>query len=621
MVYYVIISIKKIGGVSLKKTIAMLLILTIIFSTATIVLADNVSSNPISVLLNGTTLSFDVPPQIINDRVMVPIRAIFEALGADVYWIDSEQMVLGVKNETKILMAIDQKELIKFIGNDFDKFIGFLDDAQPITLDVPPKLIDGRTLVPLRAVSEALGVNVEWNEENNIVQLACSDDFKSNINTDKEFEPKLVDYINGLQDSEEHELFNESDDVQKVIVESNDSTNHEVYMLDSKKDVETLKNCFSKVSDHMGEGAEEKYRINFINDFTLHGIPFPDLFSQNQISTVNSFTKDENKKYQYTFQVKNSIDFQSLKKNIIDNGNIAYLPYSSMTGTKPSITLSYIAVAKDEKEWHDAFFNDNKLGEFEYDNYFIPFINELKEKGLYFDNSTCSFSSGGSLYFSREIEIYLTRSLTEDEITKIKDKAKSSYIIGAPQRFMPVTYFLYNELEVYEVKVIFDSEQSNEEIKAFCQKYNIDSFDYDKKLLDFDDITIYSFRNTVSPDKLNPPVRMSLSVSKNLELTVKEYEPNAFIPFKDADPKFTIIEQRKITDKDYQEIKRILSNYDIFQITDNLGFGGYAFDKFVYIGLKTGEKLYVCGGQDPYSNNERFYNIYSRIVKTLNIDF
>lgn len=426
--------------------------------------------------------------------------------------------------------------------------------------------------------------------------------------------PGIAEWFFSPGRSEERILFSASDDIKRVIIEKGDPHNREIYLLNSTEDIEVLKECFSRVSRHMGEGGSEEYRIKFINDCTLHSIPFPDLFSQNQIDTVNSFIKDENKKYQYTFQVKNSIDFQELKQSIYDNGNTAYLPYNSINGTKPSIELSYVAPVKNKIEYDKAS-HDNKLGEFKYDDYFIPFVDDLKEKGLYFDNSTCSFSGGSSSDFSREISIYLTESLTKDEIINIRDKSDESYVIDNVQGFFLPCHFLYKELEEYAVRVIFDEEQSNEELKAFCQKYNIDSFDYDKELLEFDEITMYYFKGTKTDSY------RSLCLTNDLQFVIKEYDAVDFKPFTDKDPNFSIIEKGKISENDYREIRKILSNYNIMQVPNNLGIGGYEFDSFVYIGIKTNGQLYVCGGQDPYSNNNRFYEIRSQIMKIFGISF
>lgn len=438
---------------------------------------------------------------------------------------------------------------------------------------------------------------------------------------------------------EERNLFSASDKVERIVIENSDSSIHEVFVLDSVKDVAVLKKCFSRVSIHMGEGSQESYTISFINDYVISNIPFPDLFSMKQINRVNMFIKDKNKKYQYTFQVKNTTDFQELKQNIGNSGSIAYIPYSSINDTKPSIKLSYVMAASDEKEYQEALYNSSVLGEFKHDNYFIPFIDDLEDKGLYFDNTRCHFDGGDGLNFSRKIEIYLTRSLTENEIIKIKNKSNNSCEIGNLQRFYPITSFIYSDVGEYAIKVLFDKEQNDEELKKFCQKYNIDSFDYEKKILDFDNITIYSFKNTKKPSNLNKPEYKKLSLSKDLNLVVKEYNPIDlvpskiwdsgfilyhpinFIPFKDADPPFSIVEQKKISEKDYEEIRELISKYDILRIADNLGFAGYEFDRFCYIGIQIGDELYVCGGQNPFYHNVRFSNIRYQIAKILNTDF
>jgi len=99
-------------------------------------------------MLNNRYLTFDQPPVMENNRVLVPLRAIFEAIGADVDWDSETQTVTAKKDDIELTLLIDS-ELIVVNG-------------QSMTLDVPPKLIGGRTLVPVRAVSEGLGAEVEW---------------------------------------------------------------------------------------------------------------------------------------------------------------------------------------------------------------------------------------------------------------------------------------------------------------------------------------------------------------------------------------------------------------------------------------------------------------------------
>lgn len=111
------------------------------------------------VLLNGSMLSFDVPPVIEDGRTLVPLRTIFEALGSSVQWDESTQTVIAKKEDTEIKLAI---------GGQAYK------NGQPVSLDVPAKIVDGRTLVPLRFVSEAMGCQVGWDNDKNTVTITTS---------------------------------------------------------------------------------------------------------------------------------------------------------------------------------------------------------------------------------------------------------------------------------------------------------------------------------------------------------------------------------------------------------------------------------------------------------------
>ncbi len=112
---------------------------------------------PIRVVLDGNYIEFDVEPQLINDRTMVPVRAIFEALEATVDWDDATRTVISTKGDTKISLTIDDNTLYK--------------NETAVVLDVPAKLIDKRTLVPVRAISEAYGCQVDWNGNTNTVVI------------------------------------------------------------------------------------------------------------------------------------------------------------------------------------------------------------------------------------------------------------------------------------------------------------------------------------------------------------------------------------------------------------------------------------------------------------------
>lgn len=111
----------------------------------------------ILVMLKGKYIDFDVAPVIINDRVMVPMRNIFEALGAKISWMGDTQTIFAVKGSDIITMQV---------GQDF-----FFKNEDVIEIDSPSVIVDGRTLVPIRAVSEALDTEVFYNENTKTVVI------------------------------------------------------------------------------------------------------------------------------------------------------------------------------------------------------------------------------------------------------------------------------------------------------------------------------------------------------------------------------------------------------------------------------------------------------------------
>ena len=111
----------------------------------------------IKVILNGKQLEFDVEPMLINSRTMVPMRVIFEALGAKVDWDGSTQTAIGETKKTTVKITIGKDYLLK---ND-----------NIVVLDSPAVVISGRTLVPVRAIAESLDCKVEWYGETQVVEI------------------------------------------------------------------------------------------------------------------------------------------------------------------------------------------------------------------------------------------------------------------------------------------------------------------------------------------------------------------------------------------------------------------------------------------------------------------
>ena len=111
----------------------------------------------VKVKLDSTYLTFDVAPQIIEGRTMVPLRAIFEALGAEVNWDDATKTVTATRDGVIVSLTVGKNEMQK--------------DSETVALDVPAQIVESRTLVPVRAISEAFECEVKWDDDTKTVLI------------------------------------------------------------------------------------------------------------------------------------------------------------------------------------------------------------------------------------------------------------------------------------------------------------------------------------------------------------------------------------------------------------------------------------------------------------------
>lgn len=111
----------------------------------------------ISVLVNGVAISFDQPPVIQDGRTLVPLRAIFEALGAEVAWDGTTNTVAAARSGIGISLQIGANEMYK--------------NGTAIAVDVPAQIMNGRTMVPVRVIAEAFGAEVQWDAQSRTVLI------------------------------------------------------------------------------------------------------------------------------------------------------------------------------------------------------------------------------------------------------------------------------------------------------------------------------------------------------------------------------------------------------------------------------------------------------------------
>lgn len=138
-----------------KKLMSLFLTTMILLTISSQVFA---SSNEIEVYIDGTKLIFENQPPIIdNGRTLVPMRAMFEALGAYVEWNDDTKTATGSTLAVFVSIRIGENTMNR----------NFVD----VPLEVPAQIINGATMIPLRAVSECFDMQVNWDGINQTITL------------------------------------------------------------------------------------------------------------------------------------------------------------------------------------------------------------------------------------------------------------------------------------------------------------------------------------------------------------------------------------------------------------------------------------------------------------------
>lgn len=133
----------------MKKLICLLLCLMIV-AVPMFALAN------VSVEYNGTKVEFpDVQPEVKDGAPVLPLRAVFEAMGAGVYWEETDRMIMAQRGNNFVIMQIGSPVL--FVG------------SAPATLNNVPYISSDRTMVGAEVIEQAFNAKVEWNAESNTV--------------------------------------------------------------------------------------------------------------------------------------------------------------------------------------------------------------------------------------------------------------------------------------------------------------------------------------------------------------------------------------------------------------------------------------------------------------------
>lgn len=199
-----------------KRLFTLLLISIFILSMTSVVFASQIDYK---VAIDGETVVFsDQQPYMKNERIMVPVRAPLEALGATVSWDGDNQTVIISKGNINAKFWVGKSE---YLVND-----------EKMQMDVSPENLNGRVAFPIRYCAEAIGAKVDWDEEKSMVVINAQNvkepmvtDDSQVINISKKDDGKLINIFTG--------------DKLQIEIESNPTTGYMWYM-DKKEALEEI---------------------------------------------------------------------------------------------------------------------------------------------------------------------------------------------------------------------------------------------------------------------------------------------------------------------------------------------------------------------------------------------
>lgn len=169
----------------LKKVFSIILTVTYIFSCH--IISFGAENNNIKIYINDVLLETDLEPQIIDGRVYVPARPIYEALDMEFTWHDDEsgKYISSKKNDILLMLFTNKNYYIYYNQGDTV--------AHAVDIDASPILIDNRIFVPARYVAEPYGYSVNWNAEEKTVEIntksSVSNDLKNYFQSEQNNKP------------------------------------------------------------------------------------------------------------------------------------------------------------------------------------------------------------------------------------------------------------------------------------------------------------------------------------------------------------------------------------------------------------------------------------------------
>ena len=148
-------------------------------SAAVLMMCSSVMAGEINVKLNGEAVEFSSQePVVIEGRTLIPLRGVFEKLGYEIEWDNKTKTAVFKKADTEVKVTVN--------ADSFDV------NGEKVSLDGPAQIVNGSMMLPLRAVGEATGLEVDWDSESKTVSLKSQTDDNNTVQSLEELENSIT---------------------------------------------------------------------------------------------------------------------------------------------------------------------------------------------------------------------------------------------------------------------------------------------------------------------------------------------------------------------------------------------------------------------------------------------
>ncbi len=410
----------------MKKIIFCFIVLLIMH--ATVFAAD------VNVQINGENINFTdsegntVNAQTINSRTMVPMRKIFEVLGAEIEWDGENKIVKGKKGDVLIELQIDNNIASKTLNG----------EKKEIVLDAPPTLVNNRTMVPLRFIAESLDKQVGWDNAN---KTAIIIDYNYFLERLKVKFPELYGFlIRDYEEEKNREFAYYNDEFTHKYYDLTNPTNNTDLIISAKGSV---KNNLQKITlTILGNSELSKEIISEDWNSTMFDLTYNEndiTFSTENLKLIKMFGIKKNeilKTYEeLNLDGNSTISLDEMFKiwANIDDTEININTFSELKNDFESL-CSLFKVVNDTANQTVSYSTAIR-----YANYNIKYFDLAKLDNFVFDNEHSKiFNSINKLFFKTDVlkdEMLYDNSNIKIKIDALKDGSKIVVTIDAEGKY------------------------------------------------------------------------------------------------------------------------------------------------------------------------------------------